>query len=351
MHIDAILPAGIRDADRDAMRMEGLGFDGLWALETESDPFQDLASPAMRTERVSLGTNVAIAFARSPFVAALDAWRLQQASQGRFILGIGTEVKGHIERRFGMPWEAPGPKLREYVQAVRAIWKAFQHEERLNFKGRFYRHTLLIPYFDPGPIDFPAPPIYLAAVNPYNAETVGLVGDGVMVHPMHSGLYLRNILLPAIEQGLARSGRSRSDITVVCSIFVIVGDEREQAKADAYVRSLIAFQGAVRTYARIFELHGWDHMPQELHNLMTEGKTREMTSLVSDEMVDAFAIRGRTDEEVARKIVERYGGVADRICIFNLPTCPFAEDDQRLRRLIQGLHERSNIAERQAITA
>lgn len=343
LKIDAILPPGIAAAGREAVRFEALGFDGLWALETQSDPFQDLASPALRTTRPELGSNVAIAFARSPFLTALDAWRLQQASQGRFILGLGTEIKGHIERRFGMPWEAPGPKLREYVQAVRAIWRAFQGEERLNFRGRFYSHTLLIPYFDPGPIDYPAPPIYLAAVNPYNCETVGLVGDGIMIHPVHSVPYLEAVVLPAVDRGLRRAARSRGDIAVVCSVFVISGDEQERRQADAYVRTMVAFQGAVRTYAPIFETHGWGHLPHRLHELMSAGDVRAMAGLISDEMVEAFAVTGRNDEEIADKLRERYAGIADRVCIFNLSTCPFGGDDERLRQVVRRLR-RSEVA-------
>jgi probable F420-dependent oxidoreductase len=334
LKIDAILPSGITNAEAAALRFESLGFDGLWALETESDPFLDLAAPALRTTRPSIGTNVAIAFARSPFVTAMDAWHLQAASKGRFILGLGSEVKAHIERRFGMTWDSPGPRLREYVRAVRAIWQAFAREECLNFRGRFYTHTLLTPYFDPGPIPYPAPPIMLAAFNEYNCETVGLVADGILVHPIHSLKYLNEAIFPAIERGLKRSGRSQEDITVVCLVFVIVGEDGERATAEAFVRSHIGFQGATRTYAKIFELHGWGDKPARLHELLSKGDTGGLAAEVTDEMLEAFAVIGRTDEEVAEKIRQRYLGVADRLCIFNLANLPLNGHDDRLRRIV-----------------
>lgn len=339
MKMDVLLPAGIEPAARTATHLESLGFDGLWALETQSDPFQDLAVPALQTERASLGTAVAIAFARSPFVTAMDAWQLQAASGGRFILGLGTEVKGHVERRFGVPWEAPGPKLREHVQAVKAIWRGFQGEERLNFRGRFYTHTLQIPFFDPGPIPFPPPPIYLAAFNPYNCATVGLEADGIVVHPVHTISYLQEVMFPAIGKGLRRSGRTRADLSVMCMIFVIAGSAEERRPAEEFVRSYIAFQGATRTYHGIFDHHGWSEVPGQLHELMSAGDIPGMSRLITDEMVDLFAIRAENDAEVAPRILERYQGVADRICIFNLPTTNFAQDDDRLAAVVRAVQE------------
>lgn len=335
MKMDVLLPAGIGPAAETSLLAETIGFDGLWALETQSDPFQDLAVPALQTSRADLGTAVAIAFVRSPFVTAMNAWQLQAASRGRFILGLGTEIKGHIERRFGMPWEAPGPKLREHVQAVRAIWRGFQGEERLNFRGRFYTHTLQVPFFDPGPIEFPPPPIYLAAFNPYNCMTVGLLADGIIVHPVHSVSYLQEVMFPAIERGLHRSGRTRADISVMCMIFVISGAGEQRKTAEDFVRSYIAFQGATRTYHGIFDHHGWPEVPGKLHELLGRGEFAAMSELITDEMIDTFAVRAESDDEVARCIVERYGGVADRICIFNLPATSLAGYSERLARVVR----------------
>lgn len=337
MKMDVLLPAGIGPAARAAPVVESLGFTGAWALETQSDPLQDLAAPALQTSRADLGTAVSIAFARSPFVTAMNAWQLQSTSRGRFILGLGTEIKGHIERRFGVPWEAPGPKLREYVQAVRALWRGFQGEERLNFRGRFYTHTLQVPFFDPGPIGYPAPPIYLAAFNPYNCVTVGLMADGVVVHPVHTISYLEERMFPEIDKGLCRAGRQRDQLSVLCMIFVIAGTAAERKPAEDFVRSYIAFQGATRTYHGIFDHHGWSDVPAKLHDLLARGETAAMSDLITDEMVDLFAIRGESDDEVSQCIVDRYSGVADRICIFNLPTVDFAQNHDRLARVVSAV--------------
>lgn len=335
MKMDVLLPAGIGAAAESAPLAESIGFDGLWALETQSDPFQDLAAPALQTSRADLGTAVGIALVRSPFVTAMNAWQLQAASRGRFILGLGTEIKGHVERRFGMQWEAPGPKLREHVQAVKAIWRGFQREERLNFRGRFYTHTLQVPFFDPGPIDYPAPPIYLAAFNPYNCSTVGLEADGIIVHPVHTVSYLNDVMFPAINKGLRRSGRERADLSVMCMIFVIAGTPEERKPAEEFVRSYIAFQGATRTYHGIFDHHGWSDVPGKLHALMAKGDTAAMEALITDEMVDLFAIRAGNDAEVAQAILDRYNGVADRICIFNLPTTSFVQGRERVAGVVR----------------
>src|SRR5713101_4713016 len=188
-NVDTVLPPGPLAAGDAAPRMEALGFQGLYTTETTSDPFLDLMLPATNTTTPILGTNLAIAFARSPFVTAVIAWKLQEA------------LKGHIERRFGLKWQSPGPKFREYVQALRALYEAFQSGGQPAFRGKFYSHTLLTPFFRPGPIDHPAPPIWLAAVNEFNAETIGLVGDGILVHPVHSRKYFDDVLLPAIDHG------------------------------------------------------------------------------------------------------------------------------------------------------
>jgi len=334
LRLDAILPPGIAAAREAAKHLERIGFQCLWALETQSDPFQDLAAVTGVTEHVGLGSGVAVAFARSPFLSAVDAWHLQSASGGRFILGLGTEIKGHIERRFGMAWEAPGPKLREYVAAVRALWRAFQGEERLNFRGTFYNHTLLVPFFNPGPIEYSAPPIYLAAVNPYNCLTVGLNADGIIVHPVHSPAYLQDVVLPRIQTGLDRSERDRSAIDVVCMALVIAGEGEERQASEASARSYIAFQGAARTYAPVFEHHGWNDLPGQLHAKMAGGDIAGMTELITPDMLQAFTISGRNEEEVAAKLRDRYLGLANRVIIFNLNSLPWVHDDARLARFV-----------------
>lgn len=335
--IDAVLPPGIADARSAAPKMEALGYDGLFSTETRSDPFLDLAGPAVETTRPLLGTNLAIAFARSPFVTAVNAWQLQAASKGRFVCGLGTQVKGHIERRFGMTWESPGPKMREYVQALKALFKAFQKEEPLNFRGRFYTHTVITPFFDPGPIDYPAPPVWIAAVNEYNAETVGLVADGILVHPVNSRRYLEETIFPAVERGLAKSGRSRQELTVSCPVFVVAGKTpEERAVADQFVRSQISFYGSTRTYRRIFEQHGWEDTPVRLHEHMAKMDFAAMAGEITEEMLDAFAIVADPDDVVDR-IRQRYQGIADRVYLYNVFASIYADDEGRLREVIGAL--------------
>jgi probable F420-dependent oxidoreductase len=306
----------------------------LYSTETQSDPFLDLAGPAVETTKPMLGTNIAVAFPRSPFVTAMNAWQLQSSSKGRFVLGLGTQVKGHIERRFGMPWESPGPKLREYVRALKALWAAFQGTDPLDFRGKFYTHTVITPFFNPGPIDHPAPPVWLAAVNEYNAETVGLVADGIFVHPVHSRTYLEQVIMPAIDRGLAKSGRTRDDITVACPVFLVVGEnDAEKSSGDSFVRSQISFYGSTRSYRRIFDEHGWGDTVAKLHELMSAGDITGMAGQITDEMLEEFAITGHPDD-VPGKLRKRYDGLADRLYFYNLFASPYAGDDGRLRELI-----------------
>jgi probable F420-dependent oxidoreductase len=265
------------------------------------------------------------------------AWRLQEASQGRLVVGLGTQVKGHIERRFGMKWDSPGPRFREYVRALKELWSAFRSGGQPSFRGRYYTHTLLTPFFRPGPIEFADPLIWLAAVNDYNAETVGLAADGIMVHPLHSRRYFNEVLRPAIERGLARSGRGVEDITVMVPVFVIPGkSQEERASADGFVRSQIAFYGSTRSYRRIFEVHGWDDTPAKLHELMARGDVAAMPGQITDEMVDEFAVVCEPDDLVDR-IRERYSGFADRIYLYNVFASIYAGNDGRLREVITSL--------------
>lgn len=335
--MDTVLPPGPVAAGDAAPRMEALGYDGLYSTETSSDPFLDLMLPAVNTTKPILGTNLAIAFARSPFVTATIAWKLQEASKGRFVLGLGTQVKGHIERRFGMRWESPGPKFREYVQACKELWSAFRSGGQPSFRGRFYQHTLLTPFFRPGSIAFPDPELWIAAVNEYNAETVGLVADGILVHPVHSEKYLGEVLLPAVDRGLEQSKRTRDDITFMFPVFVVVGKTpEERAPAAGFVRSQISFYGSTRSYRRIFETHGWDDTPNRLHELMSKGDMAGMAATITDEMLDEFAIVCDPDDLVD-KVRMRYGGLADRLYLYNTFASIYASDEGRLREVIGAL--------------
>jgi probable F420-dependent oxidoreductase len=288
-----------------AAMLEDAGYDGVWTAETQHDAFLPLAAAAVSTERVTLGTAIATAFTRSPMVTAMSAWDLQRASRGRFVLGLGTQVRAHNVRRFSGPWEAPAPRLRELVEALRHIWGAFQGEHPLRFRGQFYRHDLITPFFDPGPIDWPAPPIYLAAVTPTMYRLAGEVADGVHVHVFHTVRYLREVALPAL-------GPRRAEMTLASGIFVVIGDD-----ADA-VRMQIAFYGSTPTYRPVFEVHGWDGLQEKLHGLMGRGDFAGMTAAIDDEVLAEFAVLADSWDDAARQIRERYDGVLDRVGVYAL---------------------------------
>lgn len=331
--VDAALPPGIEPAREAAKRFEELGYHGVFTAETTNDPFLDLAFPAVETTEPILGNNLAIAFARSPYVVAVLAWELQQASKGRFHLGLGTQVKGHITRRFGMPWESPGPKFREYVVALKELWSAFGEGRSPNHRGRFYNHTVANPFFTPGPIGFPAPKVNIAAINEYNAESAGLVADGLLVHPLHSERYIDEVLFPAVDKGLARSGRTRDDLTVIIPVFLAVGDTPGEVEAaKGFVKMQASFYGSTRSYRRIFETHGWDDTPPRLHEKMAKGDIAGMADEITDEMIEVFAMTGPVDDLPAR-IEKKYSGRADRIFFYNLGGTALA-DEGRQRELI-----------------
>jgi probable F420-dependent oxidoreductase len=303
--LDAMVSAGVGETAGVAADLESLGYDGLWAAETRHDPFLGLGAAALVTKDILLGTGIATAFTRSPMVTAMLAWELQRASAGRFVLGLGTQVKAHNVRRFSVPFEAPAPKLRELVAALRHIWGAFQGEHRLRFRGRFYRHDLITPFFDPGPIEHPRIPIYLAAVTPTMYRLSGEVADGVHVHPFHTVRYLREVALPAL-------GPRRSELTLVAAVFAAVGDEAE------LVRSQLAFYGSTRTYRPVFEIYGRGELSDRLHALMMRGDVEAMAAMIDDEMLQEFAVVAGSWEEAVVEIRRRYDGLLDRIGIYGL---------------------------------
>lgn len=296
-----------------AREAEALGVDGLWTSETKRDPFFPLVLAAEHTQRVSLGTAIAVAFPRSPMILAHIAWDLAEASRGRFILGLGTQVKGHNERRFSVKWVSPGPRLREVVLALRAIWECWQNGAPLNFRGEFYTFTLMTPFFNPGPIHYPKIPIYLAAINPYNCRLVGELADGIQIHPFHSVKYLREAVLPYIEEGLQKAGRSRKDVTLVAPVFIITGrstNEIEREKRS--VKTQIAFYASTRTYQPVLDSHGWADLSSQLHRKSVEGDWTGMADLITDEMVEVYTVAGPLDEIPAR-LRQRYEGLVDRL--------------------------------------
>lgn len=294
------------------------GFAGAWITETVNDPFLPLAAASLTTSRIELGTAVALAFTRSPMVTAVTAWEIQRASRGRFRLGLGPQVKAHNERRFSVPFVSPAPKLAEQVRALRAIFAAFAGGP-LDFSGEFYRFDLLPDFFRPAPIDFPPPPVFLAAVNPYSFRMAGEIADGVIVHPLHTAGYLREVALPALEAGLARAGRTREEFSVGAQMMVVVGEGEERRRMEHYVRTQIAFYGSTRTYRAPLEQAGFGDLNPRLHALMAEGDHEGLLRAVPDELIGEVAVVAGTWEEAAAAARARYDGLLDRVSLYSLP--------------------------------
>jgi len=336
------LDAALRDYDLQAVpeyarKMEAIGYDCLWTSETQHDPFLPLAVAATATSSIKLGTSIAVAFPRSPMITAYTAWDLQKASAGRFILGLGSQVRAHNQRRFSVKFESPGPKLREVVLALRAIWDCWQNHNPLNFKGQFYNFDLMTPFFNPGPIAHPKIPIFIAGVNQYMCRMAGEVCDGLHVHPFHTPKYLREYVHPAVEEGLRESARSRQDFTYATSSFVVVGDtERERAQNAEAVRQQIAFYASTRTYEPVLAAHGWEKIVRELHQKSLDGDWKGMARLITDEMLDAIAVSG-TYESIGGKLRERYAGLLDRIALYQ----PYSVsvDEPRIAALVRQFKE------------
>ena len=302
-----------------ARQAEAAGFDGVWVTEVANDPFLTMAVGLEATSRLEMGTAIALAFVRSPMVTALSSWELQRASGGRFRLGLGPQVKAHNERRFSVPFDKPAARLVEQVRALRAIWAAFAREAPLDFHGEFYRFDLLTEFFNPGPIDAPPPPVYLAAVNPYSFGMAGEVADGVHVHPLHTVRYLTEVAHPALAAGLARAGRRPGAVDVSAQVMVITGQGEERRRMEEYVRTQISFYGSTRTYKAPLELSGYGDLNARLHQLMAAGDREALVAAVPDELLDEFAVRADTWEDVAAVARKRYEGVADRISLYSLP--------------------------------
>jgi probable F420-dependent oxidoreductase len=334
MKIDtALMTNDLRDAARVAADAERLGYDGLWTAEAGHDPFLPAAVAATGTDHVSIGTNIAVAFPRSPLVHAQIAWDLQAATRGRFILGLGTQVKGHNERRYSTPWTAPGPRLREMIQLIRHIWDVWQNGTRPGFQGKYYQFSLMTPFFSPGPHEWPNIPIYIAAVNPYMCRLVGELCDGIHIHPFHSVKYIRETVLPNIEAGLAKSKRRREDLTLATSAFVIAGRNRDEIeRAKAPVRQQMAFYASTRTYITILETHGWGEVGYRLNELVAKGNWGAMPELITDEMLEVYAVQG-TYDELPGLLKKKYGGLLDRLA-FYIPMKPAGVDDAMWSELI-----------------
>lgn len=336
MRFDTGLAVGsLRDVPAAARAAEEMGFDGLWSAETGHDPYLPLALAAEHTRRIELGTSIAVAFPRSPLVHAMIAWDLQALSGGRFLLGLGTQVRAHNERRFGVPWESPGPRLREMIQMIRAVWDCFQNGTRPSFEGRFYRFTLMTPFFSGGPIDHPEIPIYIAGVNEYVCRLAGELCDGLHVHPFHSIRYLDEFVRPQVEAGARKAGRPASACKLASTVFAIAGDdEEERSRMREAVRQQISFYASTPAYRRVLEMHGWGSVGAELTARSKRGDWAGMAALITDEMLQVYAVEG-TWEEIGAKVRERYEGRLDRVGFY----IPFRPDDrpERWRRVLDAV--------------
>ncbi|MEP7358941.1 MAG: TIGR03617 family F420-dependent LLM class oxidoreductase [Anaerolineales bacterium] len=326
----AVTPATLSQVPAMARAAEAAGLEAVWTTEIQHNPFLPLPLVAEHTARLRFGTGVAIGFARSPLTLAQASWDLAQQSGGRFMLGLGTQVRAHIERRFGMPWpQSPTGKLRELIGAIRAVWRAWQTGERLNYRGEYFKLTLMTPFFNPGPIEHPDIPIYIAGVNTGLARLAGETADGFHVHPFHTPAYLREVLRPAIEAGAQKAGRGVGDIQIAGSVFAITSAaEREPA------RQQIAFYASTPSYRPVLAQHGWEGTAEALAALAARGEWAAMPALISDEMLDTFAVSAALGK-LAAPVRERYEGLLDRVALYRAFTAE--EDQEAWRRLADGI--------------
>jgi probable F420-dependent oxidoreductase len=335
MKVDTGLTLELTQVPEAARKAEALGYDGAFTPETGHDPFLPHVLAAEHTERLELGTAVAIAFPRSPMATAQIAWDIQKQSKGRFHVGLGTQVKGHIVRRYGMDWFPPGPRMREYILMMRAIWDSWQNGTKPEFEGKYYRYTLMSPFFNPGPIEHPRIPVHISAINPYNCRLVGEICDGIKLHGFNTPKYLREVILPNIEKGAKKAGRDMKDIDICGLGFVITGKtEADVEKAKAPVRQQLAFYASTRTYKPVLDIEGWGDLNQELFALSLEGKWQDMATRITDDMLDEFAVIG-TYDEIVKKIKVKSEGLIDRIT-FSIPVRS-PDDEERLKDMIKEL--------------
>lgn len=343
MKFDAALPiVGLKDVPVIAKAAEEIGFDALWTQETQHDPFLPCALIAEHTARLNFGTAIAVSFARSPANLAYTAWDLAAQSSGRFILGLGTQVKAHIERRFGQPWpESPVKKLREQIEVIRAFWDCWQNGTKLNYRGEYYKITLMSPFFNAGPLTSPPSPllkergayvpIYIAGVNTGLARLAGELCEGFHAHPFHSVRYLNEVILPAIEEGANKEGRKRKDVSVSVTAFIATSPEEMN-----FARAQVAFYASTPSYRPVMDLHGWGAVAETLSAHAAKGEWAEMPMLITDEMLGEFCLVTEEDK-LADELKKRYEGIADRLTLYT-PFVP-GEKDEWWRGLAKAFSE------------
>ena len=315
MKIDAGIPTNdARESGKATKILEEAGYDGAFTAETSHDPFLPLVTAAIETEKIELVTAIAVAFARNPMILANLGYDLQKLSKGRFILGLGSQIRPHITKRFSMPWSNPAARMKELIQAIRAIWDCWQNETNLNFKGDFYTHSLMTPFFNPGPNPFGIPKIYVAAVGPLMTKSVAESADGLLVHPFHTPKYLYETMLPIVKEGLSSTGKDRAEFDFSISVMTATGlSEETYNKAIQACKNGIAFYASTPAYKGVLEAHGYGDLQGKLNLLSKEGKWGEMTSLIDDELLNTVAVVAETPEDVAKEIKKRYSDHGDRI--------------------------------------
>ncbi len=333
MKVDGGISFDTANSASTAKDAEAAGYDGAWTAETSHDPFLACLLAAEHTERLEIGTSIAVAFARSPMTTAVTANDLQSFSKGRFVLGLGSQIKPHIEKRFSMPWSHPAPRMREFISAMRAIWDSWHNGTKLDFRGDFYTHTLMTPFFNPGPNEYGPPKVFLAGVGKLMTEVAGEVCDGFLCHGFTTERYLREVTLPALEQGRAKAGKTLDGFEIAGPSFVVTGaDEEAMVKAADGVRQQIAFYGSTPAYRGVLELHGWGALQDELNVLSKQGKWVEMGTLIDDEILNTFAVVAEP-EQVAPELLKRYGDCITRISFY----APYKADPDRWTAVMKAL--------------
>lgn len=312
MKVDGNVGWELSKVGEQARELEEMGYSGILSAETSHDPFLPLAFAAQGTERIDLMTGIAVAFARTPMVLANIGHDLNAASEGRFVLGLGSQIRPHITKRFSMPWSHPAARMREFILAMRAIWANWHQGEPLQFTGKFYQHTLMTPFFTPDNTEHGPPRVFLAAVGPLMTEVAGEVADGIIVHAFTTEKYLRETTLPALERGFAKAGKQRGDFEISYPCFVVTGrDDQEVERAKAQTRQQIAFYGSTPAYKPVLDSIGAGEMQSELNAMSKQGRWAEMAGLISDDMLGAFAIVAEP-AKIAQAFKARYGDIVDR---------------------------------------
>ena len=312
----------INDISKLSATAEKIGFNCIWTSETKHNPFLPLSIASQNTTNIKLGTAISVALARSPMVLAYTSWDMSQLSNGRFFLGLGTQVRAHVKRRFGMPWNSPVSQLKEIISCIRHIWNCWQTQTKLNFNGKYYNLNLMTPFFNPGPINYPDIPIYIAGVNESLCKMAGEVCDGFHVHPLHTKEYIHDLIIPNIEVGCESTNRNVKDVSISGSVFVITGPDYDSIlKTKEFVRSQIAFYSSTPTYSKVLEMHGWGDIAKELNKLSSSGNFKDMPKLINDEILESIAIIGAPNE-IASLALKKYSGLLDRINFY----LPFNND-------------------------